>query len=82
MALERESEIYRNHLQELLAETGRYVLIHRDEVCGTYAAYEDAIEQGYQRFGLDDFLVKQILATEIVQHVMRTPSANLSAVLA
>ena len=71
MALEKELETYKNKLPELLAEEGKYVLIKGDEVVGTFAAYEDALKSGYERFGLEPFLVKQIHLIEQVQFVTR-----------
>lgn len=72
MALERELETYRSKLQELKAEhEGKFVLIHGTEVIDTFSSYDDAIKAGYQKLGLDPFLVKQIRAIEQVQFVSR-----------
>jgi hypothetical protein len=71
MALEKELATYNAHLPELKEHQGKYVLIHGDEVVDFFAAYEDAIRAGYQRFQLGPFLVKQINAVETVQHVTR-----------
>jgi hypothetical protein len=72
MALEKELETYKNKLPELLAEEGKFVLIKGDEVAGTYAAYEDALKEGYKRYGLNSFLVKQIRADEPVHVITRS----------
>jgi len=71
MALEKELETYRNKLPELQAEEGKFVLIKGGDVCGIFAAYEDALKEGYGRFGLEPFLVKEIHATEQVQFITR-----------
>jgi hypothetical protein len=71
MALERELETYKANLPSLLEKQGMYVLIHEDEVVETFAAYEDAIKDGYRRFRLEPFLVKQIEAVEKVQYITR-----------
>ena len=72
MPLEEELETYRSKLQELKAEhEGKFVLIHGPEVVDTFSSYDDAIKAGYQRFGLNPFLVKQIRAVEQVQFVSR-----------
>lgn len=71
MALEKELNTYRSKLQELKANEGKFVLIHGDEVVEIYDTYEDAIKQGYSRFGLDPFLVKQIHAIEQAQFISR-----------
>jgi len=71
MALEKELATYNAKLPELKDHQGKYVLIHGDDVVDFFAAYEDAIKAGYQRFQLAPFLVKQINAVETVQHVTR-----------
>ena len=76
MALEKELATYRRQLPHLLASEGKYSLICGDEVAGVWDTYEDALRAGYERFGLEPFMVKQILATERVLFVTReiTPS--------
>ncbi len=49
----------------------KFVLIKGDEVVDFFAAYEDALKAGYQRFGLDPFLVKQINAVAAAQFITR-----------
>jgi hypothetical protein len=73
MALETELATYRNKLTELIANNneGKFVLIHGNDVVDVYGAYEDAIKEGYAKFGLKPFLVKQIQAIEQVQFISR-----------
>jgi len=72
MALEKELETYRLKLPELRAEEGKFVLIHDQEVVGTYTSYEDAIKAGYAKYGVSSpFLVKQIQANEQVHFISR-----------
>jgi len=71
MALEKELETYRNKLNELKTNEGKFVLIKGDNVEGTYTSYEDAMKEGYEKFGLQPFLVKQIQSVEQVQFVTR-----------
>jgi hypothetical protein len=71
MALERELETYKNKLPELKQHEGKFVLIKGEEVVDTFATYEDAIKEGYQRFKLEPFLVKQIQSIEQVQFISR-----------
>ena len=73
MALEKELETYRLKLPELRADNeGKFVLIHGTEVVNTYTSYEDAIRDGYARFGIDrSFLVKQIQGIEQVHFISR-----------
>ncbi len=60
MALEKEMETYKKKLPELKNSEGKFVLIKGDEVLDTFTSYEDAIKEGYKRFKLEPFLVKQI----------------------
>jgi hypothetical protein len=71
MALEQELETYKAKLPELSASEGKFVLIHGDEVTGIFDTYSDAIKEGYAKFGLGSFLVKQIQAVERIQFVSR-----------
>lgn len=71
MALEKELETYKRKLPELKALEGKFVLIHGDEVVDTFSAYEDAIKEGYSKFKLEPFLVKQISSIEQAQFISR-----------
>lgn len=72
MALEKELETYKNKLPELKQYEGKFVLIHGDEVVDTFTSYEDAIKEGYKRFKLEPFLVRQIHSIEQVQVISRS----------
>lgn len=71
MALETELETYQQHLSDLLADEGKYALIQKADVLGTYDTYNDAIKAGYEKCGLEPFLVKQIQAVEQIQYITR-----------
>jgi hypothetical protein len=71
MSLEKEKETYNKKLPELEEHKGKFVLIHGDEIVHFFDTYTDAISQGYQRFGLEPFLVKRIESTERVEFVTR-----------
>jgi hypothetical protein len=71
MALEKELATYREKLPTWNDKEGKYVLIHGDTVVDFFAAYEDALKAGYQKFQLEPFLVKQVNATEKVLHLTR-----------
>jgi hypothetical protein len=48
-------------LEELLVtEKGKYVVICRSELVGTFATREAALGYGYERFGRDPFLVQPV----------------------
>jgi hypothetical protein len=71
MALEKELETYRSKLPELHEEQGKFALIQGELLAGVYGTYEDALKAGYEKFGLNPFLVKQIQVIEQVQFVSR-----------
>lgn len=71
MALEKEMETYKNNLSTLKDHEGKFVLIKGADVVDMFSSYEDAMRDGYRRFGLEPFLVKQIQAVEQVQFISR-----------
>lgn len=72
MALEKELATYKQKLPELKGQEGKFVLIHGDAVVDTFSSYEDAMKEGYTKFGVNEpFLVKQIHAIEQVQFISR-----------
>lgn len=72
MALEKEIETYKSKLSELKAQEGKYVLIQADKVIDTFTSYEDAMKEGYTKFGVSTpFLVKQIQAIEQAHFISR-----------
>lgn len=71
MALEKELETFKRKLPELKGQEGKYALVHGDDLVDTFESYEDALKRGYQDFGLEPFLVKQIQSVEQVQYVTR-----------
>lgn len=71
MALEQELATYNAKLPELKEHEGQFALIHGSEVVGVFSTYEDAIKIGYDKFGLDPFLVKQVNTLEQVQFISR-----------
>lgn len=70
-ALELELSTYAKHLPQLLPQEGKYVLIHSSDIVGTFDSYGDAIKEGYEKFGLTPFLVKQISPAERVLYFTR-----------
>ncbi len=73
MALEKELETYQANLQQLLAEEGKFVVIHGTVVVGFFDTYADAIQAGYEKCGLEPFLVKQVYEIEPVQFITASP---------
>ncbi len=60
MDFDRELQTYQSHLMELLAHEGAFVTIHGDEIRGPFESYEEALSEGYERFGVVAFLVKRV----------------------
>ena len=71
MALERELATYTREKGTLLADEGKFVVIHEDQILGMFTAYEDALQVGYEKCGLKDFLVKKIESVETVHWFTR-----------
>jgi hypothetical protein len=60
---------FRDHLQELLRDEGKYVLIKGREVIGIYGRREEALREAVSRFQDAPVLVKQIVAKELIHKV-------------
>lgn len=66
-ALDTEMDTFRRELPKLLADPanrGKFALIHGDAVADIYPSFEAGLAAGYDRFGLDPFMVKEITDTE------------------
>lgn len=71
MALEKELAVYNENLIDLLAHEGKYVLVQGETIRGPFETYENALAAGYEEFGLEPFLVKQIHKAEPIQYFSR-----------
>jgi hypothetical protein len=71
MALEKEMATYKAKLAEWPEHEGKFVLIHEDQVVDFFSSYDDAIKDGYRRYGLNPFLVKQVRSVEVAQVATR-----------
>ena len=71
MALEQELATYQDNLKEWSEHEGKYVLIKGKKICGFFSSYDDALQQGYEKFKLDGFFVKQIHMIEYVHCISR-----------
>jgi hypothetical protein len=68
--LEKELTVYREKQAELVNEaSGKFVVICGDEVSAPWETYSDALQSGYQQFGLRPFLVKKIEEVEQVHYL-------------
>jgi hypothetical protein len=67
--LAEEIDYFNANKSRLLSDYGqKFVLIKGSEVIDSFLTEEDAIKEGYQRFGNDGFLVKQVLPVEPVMN--------------
>jgi hypothetical protein len=71
MALEQEVSVYHANLPDLLVSEGKYVLIAGAEIGGVFESYEAALEGGYEKYGLEPFLVKKISRAEPIYYFSR-----------
>lgn len=63
--LEREIAAFEKHRLELEAtHSGKFVLIHGDEVAGVFDTFENAAGEGLRRYGEQEFLIRQVGAPE------------------
>jgi hypothetical protein len=69
--IEKDVEAYKKLLPTLVADEGKFALIGNGELAGVYGTYEDALSIGYQKFGINPFLVKKISAVEQVHYFSR-----------
>jgi len=69
--LKRELETYERKKADLLAQAGKFVVIKGDDVIGVYESYADALKIGYDKCGLNPFLVKRIQAVEPINLITR-----------
>jgi hypothetical protein len=81
--LSHELATFRKELPNLLDRVGKFALVKADKIEGVWDTYSDAIQEGYRKFGLTTFLVKQILASEPVHYFTRhvTPACLQSTVI-
>lgn len=67
MALEQELRTFEERKAELLENhSGKFALIKGDEFIDAYDSPENAYQEGVNRFGREEFLVKRISETEEV----------------
>ncbi len=71
--LQVEQQTYEREKAALISagNEGKYVLVHGDQIAGVWGTYEDALSEGYARFQLNPFMVKQIQTIERILYVNR-----------
>lgn len=77
MPLEQELKTYEQAKQKLLPESrGKFALVKGDKIVGIYVSKEDALAEGYEKFGNDEFLVKEIVEMEPINFFNRPLTIN------
>ena len=72
LKLDTERRTYDAALPDMLkAGEGQFVVIRGENICKILPTYEDALNWGYEQFGLEPFLVKQVCAVEPVAFLSR-----------
>lgn len=69
--LKTETETYNKRLPEWSDKQGKYVVICKEDVIGIYGDYEDALKVGYDKCGVEPFLVKKIEEIETIHFLSR-----------
>ena len=72
LMLKDEQRAYEALLPQMLEDHGgKFVIIQGSEAHKVLGTYEEALNWGYDHFGLEPFFVKQINADEHVAHFSR-----------
>ncbi len=74
MSLEKELQTYQRQRPGWVGagRTGEWVVIHGEEVIGFYKSLDEALQAGYDRFGLDElFMARQIAEVDRPIHTSR-----------
>ena len=72
--LDRELDTFRRELPTLLADPanrGLFALVRGPAVTGLYPSFDTALSAGYDRFGLEPFLVKEVTEHEVPRYFSR-----------
>jgi hypothetical protein len=75
MPLEKELETFEKLRPDLLSQDGQFAVISGEQLLGVYSTYEDALKIGYEKCGLQPFLVKKIQAVEPINFFSRSLDA-------
>jgi predicted RNase H-like HicB family nuclease len=76
MNITPEVAFFRQELPRLLADPrnhGHFALVGAGRVAGIFAYFGDALDAGYKIFGLDAFMVGEIIEKQPPQHFPRNP---------
>ena len=80
MVLDQERQYFESHKADFLERyKNRYVLIKGSELIDVFPDDETAYTAGLDRFGLQEFLVKQVLEKEPVVFMLAFSAGRLDA---
>ena len=80
--LDMERRFYDQHLSEYLKRyPGRYVVIKASELIGVFDLIEEALTEATRLFGLDSYLVRQVLPAQQEVSVPALSLGLLGAIL-
>lgn len=66
MHLNKELQTFaRNKARLLIEKKGRFVLIKNEKVISDFENYDEALTDGYRKFGNTEFLIKQVVENEV-----------------
>ncbi len=69
-AIKKELQYFEKIKADLLkTNKGQFALIKGEELLGTFSTMEEAYKQGVDRFGVEPFLIKQIVEIEEKQKI-------------
>jgi len=67
LKLQTEKQVFESHLNEWrVSHLGSFVLIKGQEVIGFFPSLDGAFSEGLKKFGIEDFLIEQILPPQSV----------------
>ena len=69
--IQHEARTLRDNQDEIMKHVGEYVLIQGASVVGYFPTYGEAATEGYERFSLDNFLVRPVRLNETPVRAMR-----------
>lgn len=77
--ISKEVDALRKSSSDVAQNAGKYVLVQGANIVSYFRSYRDAINEGYKKFGLSNFLVRQVTNPDTCMVIMRcgvTPMDN------
>lgn len=66
----RENAVYEKERERLLREhLGKIALIREDELVGVFPTADEALHEGYRRFGLVKIMLKEIRGSDLPDYI-------------